>query len=260
MANALAASLGWLSRAPGLRILTFHDLGDDAGDLFSIAPAKFAEYLSFLEEEGYVSLRASDLRREWPAILQRERLILLTFDDGYASQRDVGAPLLRRHGFTATFFVISSFLGPTRVHHRFDGKDRTFLGAEDLRQMEREGFEIGAHTHTHPLMGTLPEETVEEEFVLSKRLIEQELGHPLSSFAYPYGRRDAFSQMTRAALQRAGYQTAFTVEGVRVVPGSDLLRLPRINVDRCDTIATLKRKLRGDYELVAKVQRYADER
>jgi len=260
-ANALAASLGWLSRAPGrLRILTFHDLDDDRGDLYAVDRRRFADYLSLLQDEGYTTLRAGDLLAEWPGILERERLVLLTFDDGYAAQRDVAAEELARRGQTATFFVISSFLGAARTRKTFDGKEREFLGGEDLRQMGLAGFEIGSHSHTHPLCGTLSESEAEREFTVSKRVIEQELGREVSAFAYPYGRQGAFSPMTRAALERSGYRAAFTLEGLRVSSDTDLLRLPRLNVDRCDNLSTLRRKLRGDYEFLANVRRYGDPR
>ena len=260
-ANVLAASLGWLTRAPDrLRILTFHDVGDDAGDVYAVSPSRFEDYLSLLQNEGYVTIRSSELRTRWPEILERERVLLLTFDDGYAAQRDVVADALARRGLTAAFFVISSLLGATRTRQAFDGKERDFLSGDDLRQLELGGFEIGSHSHTHPLCATLPEKDVEREFVISKRIIEQEVGHAITSFAYPYGRRGAFSPMTRAALQRSGYATAFTLEGQRVTPSTDLLRLPRINVDRCDNVATFRRKLRGDYELLANMRRYGDSR
>ena len=258
-ANVLAASIGWLGRAPGrLRILAFHDASDDSGDLFAVTKRHFGDYLSLLRDEGYVTIRARDLLSGWPGVWRRERVVLLTFDDGYVAQRDIVADMLERHGMTATFFVISSFLRSERTRSMFAGKERTFLSGGDLRQMDLAGFEIGSHTHTHPLCGTLSETQVEQEFVVSKHMIEQELRHSITGFAYPYGRQCAFSRMTRTVLQRNRYQTAFTLEGIRLGPTCDLLRLPRTSVDRLDTTATFRRKLEGHYDMIGNVRRYAE--
>lgn len=256
-ANLFAASVGWLGRAPGrMRILAFHDVSDDGGDDFGVCEARMADFLSLLKDEGYTTLRAGDLLAGWPSVVGTERAVLLTFDDGYAAQRDVVADLLKRFGMTATFFVLSSLVGERRVSRRFAGADRSFLSADDLRQMDRDGFEIGSHSHTHPLIGRLPPDQVEQELRVSKQALEQGLGHAITSFAYPYGRRGAFSAATRGALERAGYRTAFTMEGLRVTPSSDLLRLPRTSVDRLDSMTTFRRKLEGYYDLMGTVGRY----
>jgi peptidoglycan/xylan/chitin deacetylase (PgdA/CDA1 family) len=256
-ANLLAATVGRLAGAPGrLRILVFHDVGDDGSDLFAVTKRRLADYLSLLKDQGYTTVRAGDLAAAGPAALSGERLAVLTFDDAYAAQRDIAAELLAQHGMTATFFVISSFLSQDRSRCVFAGKQHDFLGAEDLRQMALAGFEIGSHSHTHALCGTLSPDQVEREAALSKQILQQELGRPVTAFAYPYGRQRAFSGATRAALQKSGYATAFTVEGTRVGQDCDPLRLPRTCIGRFDTPATFRRKLHGCYDFIGRVRKY----
>jgi peptidoglycan/xylan/chitin deacetylase (PgdA/CDA1 family) len=249
--------LGWLGRAPGhLRVLTFHDIGGNDADLSAVTRERLAEYLSLLEDEGYLTLRARDVLASWPSLVDRQRVVLLTFDDGYASHAEFVAELLARHDMTATFFAISSLVAPRRVSGVFEGADHEFLSSHDMRQLESHGFEVGSHTHTHPLLGPLPEDRLEDELTVSKKTLEQELGHHISSFAYPYGRQDAFTSRTRAALMRAGYGIAFTQAGTRIQRNSDLLSLPRTGVDRLDTIASFRRKLEGDYDFIGSLRRY----
>ena len=248
--------MGRLARAPGhLRVLAFHDISDDADDIFAVSKGRFADYLSLLADLGYVAIRARELAADWPSVLSRKRVVLLTFDDGYAAQRDIAADLLARQGMTATFFVTSSLLAHDRLRRVFGDKQRDFLSGEDLRQMDRAGFEVGSHSHTHALCGVIPREQLVQESALSKQILEQELGHSITSFAYPYGRQRAFSDVTRAVLQESGYLAAFTVEEVRIQPDCDLLKLPRTSIGRFDTLATFRRKLDGQYDLIGSARR-----
>jgi peptidoglycan/xylan/chitin deacetylase (PgdA/CDA1 family) len=249
--NLLAASVGWLASTSGhLRILTFHDISDDAGDIFALTKGQFADCLSLLRDEGYTTIRASDLASAGPAMLDRERVALLTFDDGYASQRDIASEILVQHGMTATFFAISSVVERNRLRRVFAGKERLFLGSEDLRQMTLGGFEIGSHSHTHAKIGALSAEQIDAEVRLSKWILEEATGSGVVGFAYPFGRRGAFSPTTRTALERNGYRAAFTQEGGGIGPATDMLELPRVNINRFDTTASFRRKLRGYYDFL----------
>ncbi len=240
-----------------LRILTFHDISDDAADVYAVTKGQFADYLSLLRDEGYTTIRARDLLSDWPSVLSQDRVVLLTFDDAFATQRDIAAELLTQHDMTATFFVISSLVGQNRTRYKFGGKERTFLCKEDLRQMVLDGFDIGSHSHTHTMFGTLTAEQVDDEARLSKQILKDATGRDVIGFAYPFGRQRAFSSITKFVLEKNGYSIAFTQEGVGIKPTSDLLTLPRINVDRLDTIGSFRRKLLGQYELISKIRSYA---
>jgi peptidoglycan/xylan/chitin deacetylase (PgdA/CDA1 family) len=248
--HCFAASVGRLGQSRGnLRVLTFHNVGNDESDPYSVTKDRFADCLSVLSDEGYSTIRARDLAVGWPAIASRKRLAVLTFDDGYVAQRDVAAEMLVRHGMTATFFAVSSFVERERRSREFAGGERTFLSGEDLRQMVLGGFEIGSHSHTHALLGVLRSGLVDDEMRLSRLALEEWTASEVFSFAYPFGQRGAFSSTTRSVLKINGYRTAFTQTGRRIAPGSDLLQLPRTSVDRTDSWKTFRGKLRGHYDL-----------
>ena len=80
------------------------------------------------------------------------KTIVLTFDDAVRSQLTNVAPVLRRFGFGATFFVCR-FTDEWRAQHA-----EHLMGLEELRDLQRQGFEIGNHTWNHPDMRTLSEE------------------------------------------------------------------------------------------------------
>jgi len=99
-----------------------------------------------------------------------------TFDDGKSSQIRELYPILRKYGFPATFYVVAGEIG-------FPGK----LSIEDLRNLVKEGNEIGSHGFTHRSLLGLRDSQVEDELCKS-----QEVLRPFNaiSFAYPFGRHD----------------------------------------------------------------------
>lgn len=82
-----------------------------------------------------------------------------------------------------------------------------------VRELDAAGMSIGAHTVNHPILGRLSPEDQDAEIGESKRRIEAELGHPVSPFAYPDGSLGAFDEVSRAAVERHGFQLGFSFYG-----------------------------------------------
>lgn len=100
----------------------------------------------------------------------RDAAVSITFDDGMPLQLAVAAPMLERHGFRGTFYLIA---------------DRVADYAP-WRTLADKGHEIGSHTLTHPNLAELHHDRVETELRQSKQLLEDSIGHPVASIAYPY--------------------------------------------------------------------------
>lgn len=78
---------------------------------------------------------------------------------------------------------------------------------DQVRELHRDGHEIGSHSLTHPLLPDLPDERVEDEVERSRRELSQQIGADVPSFCYPNGSYDA---RTLKAVERAGYECAVT--------------------------------------------------
>lgn len=157
------------------------------------------------------------------------RAVVLTFDDGYADNLDVVAPLLADRGLPATFFLATEFLTGSIDPPWEVGNDNTvqarFLdwnGAEELLAM---GFEVGSHTCTHPRLSDLDDPRFELE--ASRAELSDRLGVPVRHLAYPFGSRGDYTQATEAAAARAGYELAITSR-----PGWNTVRRPRFALRR----------------------------
>ncbi|BFU93664.1 MAG: hypothetical protein NTNFB02_03860 [Nitrospira sp.] len=105
------------------------------------------------------------------------------------------------------------------------------LTPDEVRQATKDGFvEAGSHTVTHPVLSALPVSMQREEIGRSKSRLEEILGYPVRSFAYPYGTRSDYTTQTVSLVREAGYDYACSnFEGL-VRPDTDPWQLPRFLV------------------------------
>ena len=95
----------------------------------------------------------------------------------------------------------------------------------EIREMQRAGMNFGAHTLTHPDLTRLPTPRIEREMIASKTVLEEALGEPVTSFAYPFGRYDSRSHH----LARQHFVCACSDRLGFVNAGSDLHTLSRVD-------------------------------
>jgi peptidoglycan/xylan/chitin deacetylase (PgdA/CDA1 family) len=121
----------------------------------------------------------------------------LTFDDGGVSAVRVIAPVLEEHGLRGTFLVATSKIGSPG-----------FMDAGDIAQLARRGHVIGTHSHTHPeRMPDLSRESLLTEWRTSAEILEQIVGHPVTTGSVPNGFADDTVVETAAA---AGIRVLYT--------------------------------------------------
>ncbi len=89
-----------------------------------------------------------------------------------------------------------------------------FLDWDGARQLARRGFTVASHSLVHNILAEEPGPEQEQDLLVSRRQLEQELDLPVELLAYPNGKRPDYSQATIAAAARAGYAHALTtIEG-----------------------------------------------
>ena len=190
-----------MSAEPGrlplrVAILTYHAI-DDSGSVLSTTPRLFARQMRVLAESGFRIVPLTDLPDLISAPSTGEPVVALTFDDGFLSVYENALPLLARYGFPATVFVVSDFCGQTNGWPSQPPliPRQPLLGWSELRELARAGVRPGCHTRTHPDLCGLALDEVSEELAGAKARIEDGLGAPVETFAYPYG---AYDQHVRA--------------------------------------------------------------
>jgi len=260
-----AVALVWLAavtylehRADRVPILLYHRLvrkaDVDAGRVSDAEPiwiaydTVFAEHMRHLHEGGWTTLDLDELleiragRRPHPG-----RAVVVTFDDGYASNYTLAFPVLRANRQKATIFVVPEPDEHTRG--QVAGVDG-FLTAEQLREMTAAGISIQSHTLTHAILTALPAERVRFELAESRRRIEAVTGRPVRHLAIP---RAGYSRAIRAEARRQGYATVCCNNKGTANGLSDPLALPRLVIDRDTDAAEFARCLEPRTALVLRI-------
>jgi peptidoglycan/xylan/chitin deacetylase (PgdA/CDA1 family) len=229
MAYAGLKASGRIRRTPGISVLTYHSI-DDSGSSISTSESEFQSQMEWLAAAGYRTVTMADLvTRRTRGLPDREPLVALTFDDAYESVYKVGFPIMEGFGFRGTVFAPAAYLG---THNRWviakqRGPLMPLMEWGAVRVMADAGFEIGSHTLTHRRLTELPIRDVRRELHDSRSLLEDELGRPVLSFAYPFGQYD---ETGMAEVERAGYTCACTTEWGQFCVLSDPLAIRRLSV------------------------------
>lgn len=212
-------------------VRTVTDPTDTIGIGLSVTPAQFAAQMQHLADTGYTTLTMGEVRAILAGELALpERPIALTFDDGYRDFYTAAWPVLKKHNFKATNYVIADFIG-------WDA----YLTWPMIEELDASGLvEIGSHTRTHGDLRVMTEERRWNEIAGSKAILEEGLGHPVTTFCYPAGK---YNPEVVAAVRQAGYLTATTVEYGTKQNLQWNLELPRIRVNGPDSLATWRGKL-----------------
>lgn len=187
----------------------------------------FSEFLSYAK-----SIAPFVTPLEFEAIMKGERefrgtAFLLTFDDGFHSNREVADTILKELDIKATFFVCSNFIGlgdkeagDFIAQNIFAGSrerksvapDEKAMNWDDLSSLLDQGHCIGAHTANHWKLSELSPEAYEEEIIQSGDSLEKKLGITIDWFAFPFGDIGSINQ---PALQSVASRYKYCFSGIR---------------------------------------------
>jgi peptidoglycan/xylan/chitin deacetylase (PgdA/CDA1 family) len=304
--------------------LLYHRVNELPSDpqLLCVSRQNFEEHLKVVSQYGQ-AIPLNALSRMLQNGDRGQRMIVITFDDGYADNLYNAKPLLERYDMPATVFVTAGYVGskrefwydeleriflhkrtlpetlrlkidqrwyewqlgsiahngedaelswrewnvswnsdPTARHHVYrslfqilqplpDGERRkivenlaTWAGMETVHRpthrtltpdevirLAEEGLvEVGSHTLTHPVLSAIPLASQRQEICDSKARLEETMGRPVTSFAYPFGGRSHYTEATVAAVREAGFQSACSNFAGVIRPATDPFQLPRFLV------------------------------
>lgn len=235
-------------------ILLYHDINqspDKSG--IAVTPEKFEEDLIALKQAGYTTISFNDLiacidrQVPWPS-----KPIIISFDDGYASNYTYAYPLLKQYHMKASFFVIGWSVGKqsmessqTKITPHFTWQEAKEMSDSGLVEIQNhtydlhseEGLSYGKGDATGKGVTKLSAESayqyetrLSRDFAYNNRLIYEAIGIKPTILAYPMGIRSFESDF---AVSDAGLLGSVTTEkAVRVyLSRFDLRAMPRLNIN-----------------------------
>ena len=195
-----------------------------------VHPDRLDRHLRWLRRLGLRGVGLTELLRAQDRGAA-DRLVALTFDDGYTDFLDHAVPVLERHGMTATLYVVAGRMDGTNEWDT--GPRLPIMGPDQVRAVAAAGHEVGSHTMTHARLAGADPGTLTTEVAGSRRVLEDVLQAEVASFCYPYGTHDPAAA---DAVQAAGYDNGCVIGDYS--PG-DRFTVPRCYVSPQDTVGHL---------------------
>lgn len=194
----------------------------DPSTSLTISPESFSRQVDWLERKSFQFLSLDEVVKRPKANLG-ERVVALTFDDGFRDNYENGFSLLVRRRKSAALFLVVDWIG-----------QKDFVSWSEIRELADSGITMGSHSLSHRwLPNIMDERELDDEILGSKKIIEDRLGREVRHFCYPVGGVD---ERVAERVKRAGYMAAW-VAGAKpsVAISEPLLCLRRIKVGRRDS-------------------------
>jgi peptidoglycan/xylan/chitin deacetylase (PgdA/CDA1 family) len=230
---------------PDVLVLCYHAVSREWPVGLAIRPETLRRQVRWLLDRGYRPATFHDAVVSPPAA----KTFSVTFDDGFRNVLTEGYPVLSELGVTATVFPSTAFVDSqdeprvgAKLHEWIGGPfERELFGMtwDELRTLVEAGWEIGGHSVTHPYLTQLDDEKLDWELAAARERLEQELGVPCRTMAYPTGDHD---ERVIAAAGRAGYTAACTLPS-RFPAAPRPLAWPRVSIQRDDGFLKFRLKV-----------------
>jgi peptidoglycan/xylan/chitin deacetylase (PgdA/CDA1 family)/glycosyltransferase involved in cell wall biosynthesis len=216
-----------------------------------VTKENFARHLAYFKSRGLTPITFQDYqdfasgRRQLAEFPRRP--IVLTFDDGYLDNYTNLLPLMQQYGYRGVLYLLGDF---AVRHNQWDlAADPTEPRADLMSEAQKQafvaaGWEIGAHTLTHPRLASLPATEAAHELTQSRAELERRLGITILSFAYPYG--DLSAETKRLAAE-AGFTYAVATDSGGMHLEDDRMQIFRINMFPHESASSLFKKTSSWY-------------
>jgi peptidoglycan/xylan/chitin deacetylase (PgdA/CDA1 family) len=171
----------WVHQGPEtvlVPIILYHRIDTSPiNSQYYVPPEKFDEEMKLLHDWGYTTITTELLIK---AINEGADLpprpILITFDDGHLNNYTTAFPIMKKYGFTGVLYIVANYMGADQ-----------YMNADQIKEMASAGWEVGSHTVNHLDLTSLEPERQRYEVVDSRTILEEKLGVPILTIAYPFG-------------------------------------------------------------------------
>jgi peptidoglycan/xylan/chitin deacetylase (PgdA/CDA1 family) len=176
----------WVHQGPDtvqVPILLYHWIAVSPSDgpnyksPYYVKPELFDQEMKLLHDWGYTTITTELLIK---AINEGADLpprpVVISFDDGHLNNYTTAFPIMQKYGFTGVLYIVANYMGV-----------ENYMNADQIKEMAAAGWEVGSHTVSHLDLTALEPQRQRFEVVESRTLLEEKLGVPVMTIAYPFG-------------------------------------------------------------------------
>jgi peptidoglycan/xylan/chitin deacetylase (PgdA/CDA1 family) len=217
-----------------LVILMYHQIEKETHEDLTVSLRNIEKQFEYLNRKKYTSKFFSEL----PSPSKKN--IIITFDDGYKNNYDYLPSLLKRHHLKTTIFIPTQFI-------QGGYKDYKMMTFEELRNLDKDYFEIALHSHSHQNFRNISEADAENDLKTNMKILEDEgIGYS-KVLAYPYGKypkKNPDKAFLFSTLKKSGITYAVRIGNkVNYFPSKKPYELCRIDIKGTDSLIHFKLKL-----------------
>ena len=225
----------WVVQGPGdvtIPIILYHRIDLSPIDSrYYVAPEKFGEQMKLLHDWGYTTITTTMLIQ---AITQGAELpprpFLITIDDGNLDNYTNAFPIMQKYGFTGVLYLVGNYIGA-----------QDYMNVDQVLEMHSAGWEVGSHSMSHLDLTKLEPDALRIEIIDSREMLEEKLGIPVLTFAYPFGFKN---ESALDYVKFAGYMGAMGASGYTPAQGLwNLYYLQRVEIKGSEDAKTFTRFL-----------------
>jgi peptidoglycan/xylan/chitin deacetylase (PgdA/CDA1 family) len=205
-------------------VLMYHQLNQsNPSTSLIVSRESFRQQMDWLERKRFRFLSLDEVVDRQDKASLWDRVIALSFDDGFRDNYENGFSVLIQRYKPAALFVVVDWVGR-----------EGFLGWREIRELAIAGITIGSHSLSHRWLPDITDDgELEREITESKKRIEDEVGKEVVHFSYPVGGVD---ERVAACVKKAGYRAAWVAGASPTRRIKDpLLCLRRIKVTPSDS-------------------------
>jgi peptidoglycan/xylan/chitin deacetylase (PgdA/CDA1 family) len=195
-------------------VLMYHNIGIPPQGVglksLYVTPRMFRFQMWYLKTAGFKVVSLHEILSFINGKNSDERLVAITFDDGYQDFYDHAYHVLKTYKFPSTVFLVSDLVGKESLWESTNGQSRKrLLHWDRILEMKDSGVIFGSHSRTHPFLSRLSEKEMRNEIRDSKIILEERLKHPVDFFCYPNGDYD---NRVLETVHTAGYKGSVTTK------------------------------------------------
>ncbi len=207
-------------------VLFYHSINNGESRL-SVNEDVFEKQIRYLKNKKFKSINPFDLDKKL-----KGKNVMICFDDGFADNLIVAQPILEKYNFKATIFIATKFIGSKSEYGTLkEDRNNVMLNQEQIRILEKGGWCIANHFHSHQNLIDLSDNDIIREINTSRKILKGIVKNKksINIFSYP---RNKINERILKLMKKMNVDLAFAGTRELVSKKSNKLALPRIEIDR----------------------------
>lgn len=230
-----------------IKILTYHRVNDSVYKEMSVKQDDFLWHMHYLEAKGYSVISLDEVCRMISKSNIRGKYVVLTFDDGYEDFFLHAFPVLQKHNYQATIYIVPNYIESKKTFWWDEGiGESPLMNWDQIVQLSQTNLvTIGSHTMNHVDMNKLDRDELEVELIQSQKAISQRIKMPVEHFSYPRGICTDWSVQLASQIYKTAVLLLNGNEIDKAMESNQLYKLRRIPIQRSDGKLLFIARLKG---------------